>query len=306
VGEEDFSIHVKAEEGKRVGVTRTNQLSVDAIVAAERKAREMERHQPENPHFPGLVGPGEFAPTDTYCENTLNFGPAKRTEVLAEVFAEAAKHKFEVAGSFSISEGEVALANTAGLEVYQPITGTELGLVIASGEGMSRADAFSCDVERIDFGKLADRAISRCILDKDQAELPPGEYTVILEPACLTGVMMWLSFVAFGSEAFLSGSSFLSGALGSAPWGRTSPSTTLPGSRRHKGSRSTSRAYRNGRWSSSSGESIEEWCLTGRAPPRPAPSPPDTPARPGPHGAPSPGTVSRPRGLVLGGDDRAL
>lgn len=219
VAEEDYTIHVKAVEGKRIGVARTNRLSVEAIVAAERRAREMARRLPENPFFPGLLGPQQYAPTDTYREATPRFGPARRAEVLAGIFAKAEAKGFEVAGSFSIAEWEVALANTEGLEAYQPVTGAEIGIVVSSAEGMARADAFSPDVERIDFDALAERAISRCALDRDQAELPPGEYTVILEPACLAEVFTWLSFTAFGSEAYLSGQSFLSGAIGERSMG---------------------------------------------------------------------------------------
>jgi len=219
VGEEDYTIHVKAVAGKRIGVARTNQLSPEAIAAAERRAREMARRLPENPHFPGLLGPQHYTPTETYCEGTAAFGPDKRAEVLKEVFAKAAGKGFEVAGSFSISEWEVALANTEGLAAYQPVTGAEIGLVVSSGEGMARADAFSHDVSRIDFDALTEKAISRCAMERDKLELPPGEYTVILEPACLAEVFSWLSFVAFGSEAFLSGQSFLAGAIGERSMG---------------------------------------------------------------------------------------
>ncbi|NOX44139.1 MAG: hypothetical protein GXO72_00130, partial [Caldiserica bacterium] len=219
VGEEDYTVHVKAVEGKRIGVARTNQLSAEAIAAAERRAREMARSLPEVPHFPGLQSPQRYIPTETYAANTPRFGPGRRAEVLAGIFAKAAERKFEVAGSFSVSEWEVALANTEGLEAYQPVTGAEIGIVVSSGEGMARADAFSPDVERIDFDALVEKAISRCALDRDKVELPPGEYTVVLEPACLAEVMSWLSFIAFGSEAYLSGQSFLAGAMGERSMG---------------------------------------------------------------------------------------
>jgi len=219
VGEEDYTVHVKAVEGTRIGVARTNQLSPEAIAAAERRAREMARRLPENPHFPGLQGPQRYAPTETYSPNTPRFGPGQRAEALGGIFAKAAGKGFGVAGSFSVSEWEVALANTEGLAAYQPVTGAEIGIVVTSGEGMARADAFSHDVARIDFDALAERAISRCAMDRDKVELPPGEYTVILEPPCLAEIMSWLSFTAFGSEAYLSGQSFLAGALGERSMG---------------------------------------------------------------------------------------
>ncbi len=219
VASQDYTVYVKAVDGKRIGVARTNRLDVDAISKAVDKAHGMARHQPENPYFPGLLGPSSYTPSETYFPSTPAFGPERRAEVLKEVFAKAGEHGFEVAGSFSVSEVEIAIANTEGLEAYQPATSAEVGFVVTSKEGMSRADAYSPDVDRIDFMALAERAISRCALDRDRIELPPGEYTVILEPACLAEVMRWLAFTAFGSEAFLSGQSFLAGALGERSMG---------------------------------------------------------------------------------------
>jgi predicted Zn-dependent protease len=66
---------------------------------------------------------------------------------------------------------------------------------------------------------VASKGLERCAQNKDQQEVPIGQYDVILEPGCLAGVMMWLSFIAFGSNSFIEGRSFLSGKLGERSMG---------------------------------------------------------------------------------------
>ena len=112
VASRDYTVYVKAVDGKRIGVARTNCLSVEAIVGTMERAHEMAKHQPENPYFPGLLGRSSYTPSETYFPSTPAFGPERRAEVLREVFAKARERGFEVAGSFSISEAEVAIANT--------------------------------------------------------------------------------------------------------------------------------------------------------------------------------------------------
>ncbi|HEC63363.1 MAG TPA: TldD/PmbA family protein, partial [Candidatus Acetothermia bacterium] len=170
-------------------------------------------------YFQGFPPPASYQPTRTYHPGVTQFGPQRRAEVLKEVFAQAAAQDTRVAGAFSLFEGEIAIVNTNGLSAYQPLSGAEVSLVFMSDQGMSRVEAFARDPGQIDFQGLTARGLARCALDRDQVELPPGEYTVILEPPCVAEVLGWLSFIAFGSEAFLTGSSFLAGALGERSMG---------------------------------------------------------------------------------------
>jgi|Deesub1362B_J571_1020462.scaffolds.fasta_scaffold03802_3 predicted Zn-dependent protease len=214
VAQEDYTIYVRVAEGKRTGVVQVNQLDAKVIAQAAQRALTIARRQPENPYFQGFPSPASYQPTHTYHPGVAEFGPQRRAEVLKEVFSRAAPQGVQLAGAFSLFEGEIAVVNTNGLSAYQPLSGAEVSLVFMSDQGMSRVEAFARTPQEIDFPGLTERGLARCFLDKNQAELPPGEYTVILEPPCVAEVLDWLSFTAFGSQAFLAGTSFLSGAIG--------------------------------------------------------------------------------------------
>lgn len=219
VSETNTRVYIRVAEGKRLGVVTVNTLEEEPLLQAAEQALELARCQPENPHFEGFPGPAGYEQTRTYFEATAEFTPKQRAETVKRVFGQAERLGFEVSGAFSTSEGEIAVLNSNGVAAYQPLTGAEITIVPVSPAGMSYADAFAHDVTRIDFDRVAARALERCALNKDQQEIPLGQYDVILEPGCLAEVMNWLSLIAFRANAFIDGTSFLAGRLGERSMG---------------------------------------------------------------------------------------
>jgi len=219
VVDENTRVYVRVAEGKRLGVVTINKLEEDELVRAAEQARESALHQPENPYFEDFPQPAEYRKTQTYFEATAEFSPMARAEVMKKVFIQAERLGFEVAGAFTSGDGEIAVLNSNGLAAYHALTHANIAIVPVSEHGMSRAGAFSHDVSTIDFEAVAARAFERCAMNRDQQEMPLGQYDVILEPACLAGVMMSMSSIAFGSNSFIEGRSFLAGKLGERSMG---------------------------------------------------------------------------------------
>jgi len=219
VSESNTRVYVRVAEGRRLGVVTINSLEEESLLKAAEQALELARHQPENPYFDDFPKPAEYEETKTYFETTAEFSPRQRAEVVKKIFSEAEKLGFEVSGAFSTGEGEIAVVNSNGVAAYQPLTEAELKVVPISSEGMSLKSAFAHDVTQIDFEQIAAEALERCSLNKNQREIELGQYDVILEPGCLAEVMMWLSFIAFGSNSFIEGTSFLAGRLGERSMG---------------------------------------------------------------------------------------
>ena len=219
VSEDNARVYVRVAEGKRLGVVTVNKLEEEELLKAATQALELARRQPENPHFGDFPGPAHYQKTETYFQATAEFTPTARAETVKAVFARAERMGFDVAGAFSSGEAEIAIANSNGVSAYQPLTQAEITIVPMSNEGMSYSSAFSHDVRSIDFDRVAVKGLERCAQNRDQQEVPVGQYDVILEPGCLAEVMMWLSFIAFGSNSFIEGRSFLSGKLGERSMG---------------------------------------------------------------------------------------
>lgn len=219
VVEDKARVYVRAAEGKRLGVVTTNSMDEEELVKAAAQALEFARHQPENPYFEDFPKPAQYQKTRTHFEATAAFSPTARAEIMKKVFAQAERLRSEVAGAFSSGEAEIAVANSNGLSAYQPLTHANIAIVPVAEHGMSRAGAFSHDVSTIDFEAVAAKALERCAMNRDQQEIPLGQMDVILEPSCLAEVMMWMGFIAFGSNSFIEGRSFMAGKLGERSMG---------------------------------------------------------------------------------------
>ncbi len=219
VSEENTRVYVRVAEGKRLGVVTINKLEEEELLQAAAKALELARHQPENPYFEDFPQPASYQRTQTYFEATAEFTPAARAETMKRIFAQAEPLGFDIAGAFTSGEAEIAVLNSNGVAAYQPLTQAAITIVPVSREGMSRSSSFSHDVREIDVERVTAKALERCALNKNQQEIPLGQYDVILEPGCLAEVIEWLSFIAFGSNSFIEGKSFLAGKLGERSMG---------------------------------------------------------------------------------------
>ena len=85
-----------------------------------------------------------------------------------------------------------------------------------SSSGWQKAN--SPDVKNVDPVRLAEIAAQKAIGSRSPQELPPGKYTVILEPAAvldLVGFMFW----DFGGLAILDQRSFLNNRIGTKLFG---------------------------------------------------------------------------------------
>ncbi|MFH1688524.1 MAG: TldD/PmbA family protein [bacterium] len=214
VYEDNRKIYFRSAVGQKVGVASTNSLALADLKKSLADSLDIARRQPENPGFPGLRGPAKYREINTYDEATAAFTPAQRARAVKVVIAEATKRKFNMAGAFSTSVGEIAVLNTLGVRAYQPVTSSSINMIAMSDTSSGYASATSRQVGDIDFGKLARRAVDKCDLAQNPIGVEPGVYEVILEPAAVAEMLEWLNYVSFGSKPFSEGTSFLAGRIG--------------------------------------------------------------------------------------------
>jgi predicted Zn-dependent protease len=146
VSEDNGRVYVRVAEGKRLGVVTINKLEEEELLKAARQALELARHQPENPYFEDFPQPASYEKTRTFFRATAEYTPMARAETVKDIFAQASRMGFDVAGAFGSGEAEIAIANSNGVSAYQPLTEAEITIVPMSREGMSYSSAFSPDV----------------------------------------------------------------------------------------------------------------------------------------------------------------
>ena len=137
---------------------------------------------------------------------------------MGKIVGVAKKNKLVTAGIFSVSRNAEAVVNSNGLSVYHLQTSAEVSITMLADNSSGWQKANSPDVKNVDHGPAGGDRRAESVRFRGPQELPPGKYTVILEPAAvldLVGFMFW----DFGGLAILDQRSFLNNRIGTKLFG---------------------------------------------------------------------------------------
>src|SRR6266567_1395581 len=211
-----------AFDGKTARAT-TNRFDDESLKRAVQSAENIAKFQETDADHLPLAKAGEAKP-ETIALPPRCFGrtaaitPDERADVVGKIVAVAKKNKLVTAGIYSSSEGAEAIVNSNGLSVFHKQTSAEVSITMLGNNSSGWQKANSPDVANVDAVGLAEIAAHKAVQSTSPRELPPGKYTVILEPAAvldLVGFMFW----DFGGLAILDQRSFLNNRIGTKLFG---------------------------------------------------------------------------------------
>lgn len=208
------SLTVKVHCGKKVGRAGVNQFDDDTLRRSVETAQKIACQQRDTPDLLPLLGPTQFAKTDAFTEATAVYGPEERAKVVRRLVTEAEKHHASAAGIFSNGWDAVALGNSKGLFGYHRASKAIFSATVEIGGQPGWAEDIQQDVNRIEVESVIAASIHKAEQARNPITMPPGEYTVVLEPAAVTDFLMFMAFEGFGGLNYAEGRSFLSGKLG--------------------------------------------------------------------------------------------
>jgi PmbA protein len=212
----DDRLIVRVSKDGRVAVSATNDLSADGIDRAVADALEIAAFLEPDEGFPGVVkSPGAPA-VNAYFAETDQCSPARRAEAVSKIAALAQNANLEVSGLYRLRTNRVAVANSAGTRQYHQ--GTVAELSVSASEDATLAQGWSMgvarDIDQIDPEALGHTAVDKAVHSRNPQAIPSGEYTVILEPAAVGQMLLFLGFLAFSGRSFAMGRGVLSGRIG--------------------------------------------------------------------------------------------
>ncbi|HUQ50174.1 MAG TPA: TldD/PmbA family protein [Terriglobales bacterium] len=221
VAEEGVAISIRtAIDGKTARAT-TNKLDEESLRRAAQAAEQLTRVQRPDPDLLPMASKSpaiEAKPPSRYFKGTANVTPEDRAAGVGKIVEVAKKNKLVTAGIYSTSETFEAIVNSQGVSAYHPQTFAEVSITMLADDSSGWQKANSPDFQKLDPAKLAEGAAQKAAGSKHPQELPPGKYTVVLEPAAvldLVGFMFW----DFGAQSVLDERSFLSKRIGTKLFG---------------------------------------------------------------------------------------
>ncbi|MDI6800022.1 MAG: TldD/PmbA family protein [Actinomycetota bacterium] len=214
MNEEGVRLSIRAIVVGQTGSASTNDLSEDSIGRLVEAANKMAKISPKDPGFLTLPAPLAHTGSAPFSARTAAFSPFERAEGVKLMVERAKESSLVAAGAFAVQEAKIAVANSLGLIKTASLTDAKISTVFTSKSSSGYADAYGFAAEELSPGRLADQAAQKAWLSQDPAELAPGRYTVILEPAAVADMISHLAFCGFGALSFQEKRSFLNDRMG--------------------------------------------------------------------------------------------
>jgi predicted Zn-dependent protease len=224
VAEENYSVSVRTAFDGRTARATTNKFDSDSLKRVVKASETLAKVQHPDPDLLPMPGAGESLATTRQPRPSRHFAPTAgltpelRADGVEKIVRVATRHKLTTAGIFSSSESVEGIFNSRGLHDWHAQTSSEISITMLAADSSGWQKANSPDVSQLDPAAIAEISARKAIESAHPHEIPPGKYTVILEPAAvldMSGFMFW----DFGGLSILDQRSFLNQRVGTQIFG---------------------------------------------------------------------------------------
>jgi PmbA protein len=223
VAEENYILSLRVTFAGRTARATTNKFDDASMQRLVKAASSLARVQQPDPDLLPLADKSAFSPDgrplQRAFEQTASVTPEDRAQAIEQIVKVASRHHLTAAGIFSCSESMEAVLNSRQLAAFHTQTSSEISVTMLGKDSSGWKKANSPRVQELDPTQLAEAAAEKALQSTAPRELPPGKYTVILEPAAvldLVGFMFW----DWGGQAVLDERSFLNNRIGEQLFGQ--------------------------------------------------------------------------------------
>ena len=214
VHEKRQTAFVRVIDEGRIGLAKVPSLGEEDISEAVRWAREAASLGRGDGGYRSFPPPQRYAEVSSFSAETAGFDHHRRADLLSRIFREAKGRGVEMAGAMTTGQTEIAVANSNGLAGYSRSSFVDVTFTALREPASGYAGTVGVDADEDEISRLADRAMDKALVGGEPVRVPPGRYTVILEPKALAELLEWTTYIAFGAKTYQDGTSFMAGKIG--------------------------------------------------------------------------------------------
>ena len=218
VAEETSGISVRAVVEGRMARASTNRTDEASIRQACEGALTLARLRPPDTDLLRMQGASTYRSVERLDDETRELSPLERAETICKVIERAEKDGLTAAGVFSSGMAGSAILNSRGVRAIHEETNAEFSVTMLGESSSGWAKKTSPRWSELETDLLADRAARKALESRDPREIPPGKYTVILEPAAVLDLLGFL-VLDFGGLAVSEKRSCFTGRVGQKLFG---------------------------------------------------------------------------------------
>jgi len=220
VAERTTNLSVRPIIDGRTARASTNRLDRDGIRDVVEQAIAITRLTAPDPDLLPLADEVPEYPCayPRFFDETAAATPDLRARAVAEAIGGVESAGQTAAGIYSTGVSLSALFNSQYVAVWHEETMARFSITAMAADSSGWAKACACDLRDLDPLQLALTAALKAAESRAPRELPPGRYTVILEPAAVLDLAGQM-FGDFSATAIRDGRSFLNDRIGQKIFG---------------------------------------------------------------------------------------
>src|SRR2546422_1370678 len=217
------NLSIRLTLDKRQARATTGRLEKSLVEKTVEKALSQARTSPQDPDHLPMLEAQRYHGLDRYHERTLTEPAEQKAAHIGFAIDLARKNGLLASGVLGTNVGNVWILNSVGLEANYKGTNGFYSLTMDADNGNQTGYALStfADIRELDAGKVAETALERARLNKNQGETLPGKYDVVVDPDAWSETLFFLTVSATAEYApgfcisqYKEGRSYLSGRLG--------------------------------------------------------------------------------------------
>jgi PmbA protein len=209
-------VRIDSDGGKREGAANCDGIDMALINGALERAVDLARHAPPNPDLIPLGGPVD-AESRQPDVATLEHGFEPKADWVRTAIEACEREELLPAGLTQTGGYARAVVNSSGRAVYAAQSRASFALTASSPDlvgGAGFADQTAASVAELDPDDVIRRAVLKAVQSRDAEAIDAGEYTVVLEPAAVSAMLLFAGYAGFGCQDVEEKSSFICGRLG--------------------------------------------------------------------------------------------
>jgi PmbA protein len=227
VAEEHYGISVRTTFRGRTARATTNKFDNDSLQQVVQASEALAKVQEPDPDLLPMPDAREAeahgdaqaaAGTQRHFERTAATTPDARAHAVEKMVRIAQRHQLTAAGIFATSDTIAGMFNSRGVAQWHRQTSSDISITMLAANSSGWQKANSPNVMDINPEALAETAARKALESANPREIPPGKYTVILEPAAVLDIVGFM-FYDFGGLAILDQRSFLNNRIGKRIFG---------------------------------------------------------------------------------------
>ncbi len=154
-----------------------------------------------------LVEPQQYREKLSYYEETHELTPEDKADGVVKAAQACSAKNLKAAGIYSNSGSSTAIANSKGLWAFHRNSNATFSLSAMGGDSSGWAEDSDARSTKIKIDPVIETAIAKAVKGSAPDVIEPGAYTVILEPAAVADLLLFLGWDGFNGLSFVEGRS---------------------------------------------------------------------------------------------------